>query len=227
VTSRARWASTHLQYRFKNPTLLTQALTHRSASKNNNERLEFLGDALLNLAIAHRLFVSRAEASEGDLSRLRAALVKQSTLAAIAHELGIDSQVILGTGELRAGGARRSSILANTVEALLGAVLLDGGYEEADDLVGRFFRERLEELPEAAALKDPKTQLQEWLQGRGWALPSYAVSSVRGKAHQQTFTVACELRDREAQTTGQGSSRRHAEQQAAAAMLSLLADEYG
>lgn len=222
MSARARWAEAQLRYTFKDPGLLELALTHRSASKNNNERLEYLGDSFLTFAIARRLFDLRRDDTEGDLSRARAALVKEPTLAAIGLELGVDEHLILGPGELRSGGAQRAAILADAVEALIGAVLLDGGAAAAEAVVDLMFAEQLKSLPDAAALKDPKTRLQEWLQGRGLPLPSYAVVAVHGRDHEQTFVVECVVREKNVQTTGRGQSRRRAEQDAAAAMLSVL-----
>lgn len=222
MTDRVRWAETNLKYTFNDLGLLTQALTHRSASKQNNERLEFLGDAFLNLAIAEDLYRRRPEDTEGDLSRARASLVNKNVLAAIGRELQIDSQLLLGTGEARSGGAQRGAALADAVEALIGAVLLDGGHAAAAGLVERLFGERLGGMPDAAALKDPKTKLQEWLQGRGWSLPSYGVDSIVGKEHERSFTVVCTVKEKQLQTKGLGKSRRRAEQDAAAAMLAVL-----
>jgi ribonuclease-3 len=200
-------------------------LTHRSASKNNNERLEYLGDSFLSYAIARRLYDLRPGDSEGDLSRARAALVKQPTLAAIGQRLGLDSQIILGAGELRSGGAQRGAVLADAVEGLIGAVLLDGGAGAAEALIDLLFAQDFANLPDAAELKDAKTRLQEWLQGNGFRLPVYSVKSVQGRDHEQTFLVACTVEERDAHTTGQGSSRRVAEQEAAAAMLAVLTGE--
>jgi ribonuclease-3 len=222
VSGRGQWAETHLRYAFKDATLLDLALTHRSASRTNNERLEYLGDAFLNFAIARRLFCLRRDDTEGDLSRARAALVKEPTLAAIGQRLGVDAQLTLGAGELRTGGAQRAAILADAVEALIGAVLLDGGATAAEAVVDLMFAGELESLPDAATLKDPKTRLQEWLQGRGLPLPSYVVTAVQGRDHEQTFVVECEVREKNVQTTGRGQSRRRAEQEAAAAMLVAL-----
>jgi ribonuclease-3 len=222
VSARGRWAEAQLQYAFRDATLLDLALTHRSASKANNERLEYLGDAFLNFAIARRLFELRGDDTEGDLSRARAALVKEPTLAAIGQRLEVDAHLTLGAGELRTGGAQRAAILADAVEALIGAVLLDGGVEAAEAVVDLMFADQFKSLPDAAALKDPKTRLQEWLQGRGLALPSYAVTAVHGRDHEQTFVVECEVREKNVQTTGRGQSRRRAEQDAAAAMLVAL-----
>lgn len=223
--SRARWAEAQLRYAFNDLSLLDRALTHRSASKTNNERLEYLGDSFLNYIVAKRLFDLRPDDTEGDLSRARAALVKEETLAAVGQRLGVDAQLTLGPGELRSGGAQRAAILADAVEALLGAVLLDGGAAAAEAVVDLMFAGEIASLPDAATLKDPKTRLQEWLQGRGLSLPSYVVESVRGRDHEQTFIVACEVSEKNAHTTGQGQSRRRAEQEAARAMLAVLTGE--
>jgi ribonuclease III len=225
VTPRGDWAEKHLRYTFRDPTLLERALTHRSASRDNNERLEYLGDSFLSFVTARRLYDSRPLADEGDLSRARAALVRQTTLASVGQRLQLDAQVILGPGELRSGGAQRTAILADAVEALIGAVLLDGGTAAAEALIDLLFAEEIANLPDAAALKDPKTRLQEWLQGRGYKLPSYSVQHVSGRDHEQTFVVNCTVEEKDAHTNGQGSSRRHAEQEAAAAMLSVLTGE--
>jgi len=225
VSARAHWAEAQLEYTFKDAALLDLALTHRSASKNNNERLEYLGDSFLTFAIARRLFELRSSDTEGDLSRARAALVKEPTLAAIGFALGVDAHLILGPGELRTGGAQRAAVVADAVEALIGAVLLDGGAPAAEAVVDLMFAEQFKSLPDAAALKDPKTRLQEWLQGRALPLPSYAVTAVHGRDHEQTFVVECEVREKNVQTTGKGQSRRAAEQDAAAAMLVALTGE--
>jgi ribonuclease III len=225
VSARGHWAEAQLHYAFKDPTLLDLALTHRSASRANNERLEYLGDSFLNFAIARRLFELRRDDTEGDLSRARAALVKESTLAAIGQRIGVDAHLTLGAGELRTGGAQRSAVLADAVEALIGAVLLDGGATAAEAVVDLMFAAELASLPDAATLKDSKTRLQEWLQGRGLPLPSYTVTAVQGRDHEQTFVVECEVRDKNVQTTGRGQSRRRAEQDAAAAMLVVLTGE--
>ncbi len=225
MSGHGRWAETQLRYVFNDPALLELALTHRSASKSNNERLEYLGDSYLNFAIARRLYHLRPQDSEGDLSRARAALVKEPTLAAIGQRLSVDAQLTLGAGEIRSGGAQRAAILADAVEALVGAVLLDGGAAAAEAVVDLMFAEHFESLPDAATLKDPKTRLQEWLQGRGLPLPSYVVAAVHGRDHAQTFVVECTVREQNAVTTGQGQSRRSAEQEAAAAMLAVLTGE--
>jgi ribonuclease III len=222
VSARGLWAEAQLRYAFKDAALLDLALTHRSAAKANNERLEYLGDSFLNYAIARRLYELRRSDTEGDLSRARAALVKEPTLAAIGQRLGVDAHLTLGAGELRTGGAQRAAILADAVEALIGAVLLDGGVTAAEAVVDLMFAVELTSLPDAAELKDPKTRLQEWLQGKGLPLPSYVVTAVQGRDHEQTFVVECEVRDKNVQTTGRGPSRRRAEQEAAAAMLAAL-----
>lgn len=217
-----RWAEERLGYRFEDAKLLDLALTHRSASKNNNERLEFLGDAFLNFVIARRLFERNGRNSEGDLSRLRAALVNGRTLADVGRELAIEQQILMGPGELRSGGARRPSVLANTVEALVGAVLLDGGHGAAEACVNQLMGERFASLPDAESLKDAKTRLQEWLQARGLSLPEYTVESTSGEPHAQSFLVRCIVAGKNVRVDGRGSSRRRAEQDAAQQMLSKL-----
>lgn len=225
MTDRARWAARYLEYRFAQPELLEMALTHRSAAKKNNERLEFLGDAFLNFTIAAKLYEFRPHYSEGELSRARASLVNGSTLAEIAREVALESQVILGRGELRAGGANRASVLADCLEAVIGAVFLDGRDDAARALVLRLYGERLRDLADPDSLKDSKTRLQEWLQGHGRSLPVYNVDAVTGKEHERTFSVSCVLEDGAERTFGKGRSRRRAEQDAASAMLSKLLGE--
>ncbi len=233
MTTRTVWAETKLHYRFSDPDLLERALTHRSASKLNNERLEFLGDAFLNFVIAKRLYEIRPGHSEGDLSRARASLVRQSTLAEMARALGLDEHIVLGRGELRSGAAQRSAILADGFEALVGAVLLDGGHEPAAELIHTLFADRFAGLPEPGELKDSKTKLQEWLQGRGLKLPVYSVDSIHGREHERVYTVICKVVDRSQpeglalRTSGEGRSRRLAEQRAAASMLAELTNETG
>ncbi len=202
--------------------LYRAALTHRSASGRNNERLEFLGDAVLNLLAAEMLYERFPLAPEGDLSRLRAGLVSEAPLAKIALQLGLGEQLQLGSGELKTGGFRRESILADGLEALIGAVYLDAGLEVVRVWVRTLLEGPLAELPQAEALKDPKTRLQEYLQARSLALPAYRVERVDGEAHAQHFAVRCELSAPEAVTFGEGSSRRKAEQRAAAEMLQRL-----
>lgn len=211
-----------LGYAFANTALLQQALTHRSFGADHNERLEFLGDSVLNLAVAHMLYEQLREMPEGDLSRVRANLVKQDTLHQLALQLELPQTIRLGEGELRSGGRQRPSILADAVEALLGAVYLDGGHKAAHALVTRLFS-KLEIAPQMqAAAKDPKTELQEWLQSRKMALPQYVVMATTGAAHRQTFEVACEVRELRQSQRGMGASRRAAEQSAAAALLDIL-----
>ena len=213
---------TRLGYAFRDRTLLQQATTHRSFSADHNERLEFLGDSVLNLAVAHLLFAQLSQLPEGDLSRVRANLVKQDTLQALALQIGLPEVIRLGEGELRSGGRKRPSILADALEAVIGAVYLDGGYNAAQALVERLFQ-GVEIQPQMqAAAKDPKTELQEWLQGRKLALPQYTVMATTGAAHRQTFEVACEVRELRQSQRGLGPSRRAAEQAAAAALLEIL-----
>jgi len=219
VTELARWARRELGLEFSDPELLEQALTHRSASRNNNERLEFLGDAMLGYSVASLLYEREPDASEGDLSRARAALVNRRTLADVGRRIGIDAELRLGGGELSNGGAQRDSALADAVEAVIGAVVLDAGHEAADRLVRRLLEEQLDSLPDAEALKDAKTKLQEWLQARSLELPDYAVDGVSGSDHNRVFAVSCRVASRNKVATGRGSSRRRAEQAAAEAML--------
>lgn len=211
-----------LSYRFRDPSLLETAMTHRSARGLNNERLEFLGDAILGLVIARALYEKFPQASEGELSRLRASLVKRDTLAKLAQELELGECLFLGSGELKSGGYRRSSILADAMEAVIGAVERDGGLEAARDLILHLYRQRLEDVDLGRAAKDPKTRLQEYLQGRAMALPVYEVVEVTGEVHAQTFTVACQVSDLNLTTRARGGSRRKAEQAAAEKALEKL-----
>jgi ribonuclease III len=211
-----------LGYRFSKLALLRRAITHRSAAKENNERLEFLGDAILNFLVADFLYTRFPMAQEGKLSRLRATLVKGETLAELARELGIGEHLILGPGELKSGGYRRSSILADAFEAVIGAVYLDGGLETCRKLVNFLYQERLETLANEAFLKDPKTRLQEYLQARQFPLPDYRVSAVKGEAHDQVFQVECIISEASLSVTGRGRSRRKAEQDAATQALERL-----
>lgn len=211
-----------LDYRFSDISLLELALTHRSAAGNNNERLEFLGDAILNFLIAEEVYRRFASATEGEMSRLRASLVRGETLAAMARRLELGEYLRLGAGELKSGGFRRDSILADALEAVFGAVYLDGGFEAARGLIGELFLERVESLSPVKVVKDPKTRLQEYLQARGAALPEYRLVSVGGDAHEQRFVVACRIETQEQDTCGEGSSRRKAEQAAAQNMLDSL-----
>ena len=211
-----------LKHTFGDPKLLQLALTHRSFSSSHNERLEFLGDSVLNLAVSHLLYVRLSELPEGDLSRVRANLVKQETLHQIALRLMLSPLLRLGEGEARSGGSQRPSILADALEAVIGAVYLDAGYEVAQALVRRLY-ESVEINPRMeAASKDAKTELQEWLQGHNMKLPVYRVADTLGAAHQQTFDIECEVPELGLLERGIGGSRRAGEQAAAAAMLIRL-----
>ena len=211
-----------LQYEFANSDFLSRALTHRSFAVDHNERLEFLGDAVLNLCVAALLYERLHLLPEGDLSRVRANLVKQETLHHLAAELGLQDVIRLGEGEVRSGGKKRPSILADALEAVIGAVYLDGGFAAAQSLVHRLFK-GLEINPTMAAIgKDAKTELQEWLQGRKMKLPVYRVVGTLGAAHQQSFDVECEVAELNLSERGIGGSRRASEQAAAAAMLQSL-----
>jgi ribonuclease III len=219
------WVERSLGYVFKHPELCHAALTHRSAGAEHNERLEFLGDSILNCSVARMLYDAHPEADEGALSRLRATLVSGETLAQIAAELGLGDHLRLGPGELKSGGFRRGSILADALEALLGAIFLDSGFDAAAAVVARVVASRLAQLPAADSLKDPKTRLQEALQARGLALPVYTLTAVTGDPHLQAFTISCEVPIFGIAAVGEGGSRRRAEQLAAAKLLQLLPAE--
>ncbi len=214
-----RWIRDQLGYEPRDLQLFVAALTHRSAPGPNNERLEFLGDAVLNLVIAHHLYFAFPESSEGDLSRLRARVVSAEPLAEVAAQIGLGEMLQLGSGELKTGGFRRQSILADALEAVCGAIFLDGGLEAARDVVERLFEARVAALPAPASLKDAKTRLQEYLQSRGLPLPRYTVDRTEGEAHEQTFHVICDIPEIGRRAEGSGSSRRRAEQEAAAHIL--------
>lgn len=216
------WSARRLGYSFRDPGLLEAALTHRSASRTNYERLEFLGDSVLNFAVALLAFRTFPDAPEGDLSRYRAALVSSPSLAGIGNELELGEQLRLGGGELKSGGFRRDSILADSLEAILGAIYLDGGIDAARGVIERLLGARLRDLPSAETLKDPKTRLQEQLQSRGLVLPRYALEEVGGEPHEQWFVASCEAPDLNLRATGRGSSRRRAEQEAAQRVLEAL-----
>jgi len=219
------WLEKTLHYRFHDVGIFVQALTHRSATGRNNERLEFLGDAVLDFVISDSLFKLRPDADEGDLSKLRASLVKDTSLAGIAVDIGLGEHLILGSGERKTGGHRRESILADALEAIFGAVYLDSGFDAAKDLIDRVFEQRLDDLPDAEDLRDPKTRLQEWLQARKLSLPIYDLVSVTGKDHRQKFVVSCTVNELSQTTEGDSTSRRKAEQRAASAMLGMLSGE--
>ncbi len=209
-------------HQFLQPRLLEQALTHRSFSATHYERLEFLGDSVLNLAVSGLLYERLERQPEGDLSRIRANLVKQDTLHGLALRLNLPAYVRLGEGEVKSGGRQRASILADTLEALIGAVYLDAGFEPACQLVRRLYADVDLSPGQSAQGKDAKTALQEWLQGRKIKLPVYTVAGTQGEAHQQTFEVVCAVAEWSCRSHGAGPSRRAAEQAAAAAMLALL-----
>jgi ribonuclease-3 len=214
---------TKLTYRFRDPALAQLALTHRSAGKPNNERLEFLGDALLGVVVAELLYEAHPNASEGELSRLRAQLVNGQALAQIARELELGDELKLGSGELKSGGFRRDSILADAFEALMAAVYLDSDFAHCRETVRGLFAERVAAIPRSS--KDAKTRLQEWLQARGWPLPHYELKDSYGEEHAKTFDVSCAIAEPlPLSAEGRGGSRRAAEQDAAEAVLRQLQD---
>lgn len=212
---------------FRRPDLIRRALTHRSANADNNERLEFLGDSVLGFIIAERLYQKFTEADEGVLSRLRATLVNQTSLANIARKLNLGDYLILGSGELKSGGYRRDSILSDAMEALIGALLIDQGMDACRVWVLRLFAEQIEGLSVQDWKKDPKTRLQESMQARGLDLPAYTLKSVVGQPHDQSFVVECRVSLTEATCEGRGSSRKRAEQESAEKMLAKLTEEFG
>lgn len=214
-----------LNYQFNDAKLLTQALTHRSCGSHNNERLEFLGDGLLNFVVADLLYRERPDEPEGNLSRLRARLVRDRTLARIAVELNLGHYLRLGPGELKSGGYLRESILADALEAIIGAAYLDGGFDAARALVEDLIATRLAGLPDAESLKDAKTQLQEYLQAQGLMLPDYSVLEQQGPDHARQFTVRCKISLLEEAVVATASSRRKAEQVAASIALGRLLGE--
>jgi ribonuclease III len=218
---------TRLQYAWTDGGLLRQALTHRSYSAQNNERLEFLGDGVLNCVVGLMLYQRFPDLPEGRLSRLRANLVNQETLHSIAQELDLGAYLRLGEGEMRSGGAQRPSILADAVESILGAALLDGGFETARGMVERLFSGRVSAINPAVQGKDAKTRLQEWLQPRRHGLPTYTLRDTSGQAHAQTFHVQCRIDALDIVTQGAGPSRKAAEQQAAEAALARLEKQGG
>ncbi len=214
--------ASRLGYQFKNAALLTQALTHRSFASNNNERLEFLGDGALNFIIANQLYNRFSKLPEGDLSRLRAQLVKESTLCEIAISLSIGESLKLGEGEMKSAGWKRPSILADALEAIVGAVYIDGGHLAAEALVLQLFNARISQIDPKIIDKDAKSQLQEYLQAKKIALPDYNVVLIEGEAHAQTFKIACIIEKLNINVAGEGSSRRNAEQQAAQLALEKI-----
>ena len=221
-SSQADKLAARLGYVPRDRDLFVIALTHRSADGPNNERLEFLGDSVLNLLLSERLYREFPTASEGDLSRLRARLVSEEPLAEVATQMQLGELLFLGSGELKTGGFRRQSILADAFEALCGALFLDGGLEAVRGTLAPLFESRIAALPEPATLKDAKTRLQEHLQANGWPLPVYAVKRTSGEPHAQVFLVSCAVQHVPIETEGEGPSRRRAEQVAARAALNAL-----
>lgn len=216
-----------LEYSFSDLSLLEEALTHRSYAAKNNERLEFLGDGILNFVIADELFKLYPDVQEGDLSRLRANLVNKDSLAKIAGQLELGEVVRLGSGELKSGGFRRPSILADAVESILGAVYCDGGFESCRELIIRLYTDRLAVSIDLQSLKDAKTQLQELLQSRRYSLPDYKVTDITGHAHAQIFHVKCSIEKMKIEVSGEGKSRRKAEQIAAARAITQVEQSFG
>ena len=219
------WLAESLGHKFNDASLLDQALTHRSSPGPNNERLEFLGDAVLDFVVSDVIYQAFADASEGDLSKLRASLVNKASLASLAAEIGVSEYLILGGGERKSGGHRRNSILADTLEAIFGAVYLDAGYAAVVVVIHRVYGERLVDFPSIDELRDPKTRLQEWLQARGRGLPDYELLTVSGKSHNQCFEVRCSIADSDQESSGTGTSRRKAEQDAARKILLSLGED--
>ena len=214
--------SANVGHCFKHPELLALALSHRSIGSDNNERLEFLGDSILSYVISVELYRRFPSVDEGRLSRLRASLVKGDTLATLARELSLGDYLRLGSGELKSGGFRRSSILADAFEALLGAIYLDSNIETVQRVILQLFEKRLDAVNPTTALKDPKTRLQEYLQSRQLPLPLYEVTHIAGKAHAQIFTVSCRIEGMDQEVAAEGSSRRKAEQAAAQLILETI-----
>ncbi|GAB2998006.1 ribonuclease III [Psychrosphaera aestuarii] len=210
-----------LGYQFQDESLLIQALTHRSFKGSHNERLEFVGDSLLGMFVAEALYFEFPKATEGELTRMRSQIVKGQTLTSIAKEFELSQWIRLGPGEMKSGGCRRDSILEDVIEAIIGAVYLDSGIEQCKEFVLKLVKERLADVDPSNALKDPKTQLQEWLQSRKRPLPVYDVIETTGQAHNQTFTVSCTLDDGQ-QLEATGTSRRKAEQSAARKALEVI-----
>lgn len=213
-----------IQYQFNNPELLETALRHRSAGSNNNERLEFIGDSILGFVISDILFAKFPDVDEGSLTRRRAHLVKGDSLAAIAAGMELGEYLALGSGEMKSGGHRRGSILADALEAIIGAIYLDGGIEPSRKFIQMIYADKLSNLDELQDQKDPKTRLQEMLQGKNMTLPTYNVTSIEGNPPSQHFSVICELKDMDKTVSGEGKSRRKAEQDAASRAIKLLTE---
>lgn len=218
--------SRHLQsqfgYTFKNSNLLEQALTHRSASKDHYERLEFLGDSILGMVISTELYRKFPDADEGDLTRLRSQIVKGETLARLSKNMGIGEYIVFGPGELKSGSRRRASILADILESIIGAIYIDAGIETVERIIKRIFAEPLAASHPDTIQKDPKTRLQEYLQSRGLRLPDYEVTEVSGPAHKQHFKVSCKVESMQIVEQGEGGSRRNAEQDAASKIFQKI-----
>lgn len=212
-----------IPYTFKDPELLALALSHRSVGQINNERLEFLGDAILDFVVSASLFELKTGNNEGDLSRLRARVVRGETLAKLAANLKLGDYIKLGGGELKSGGFKRNSILADTLEAIFGAIYLDGGFDPCEKVIQHICNPVIAQLPDADELKDPKTKLQEWLQGNGFPLPEYTLLTETGPSHKKHFVVQCFEKTAGIKVTGKGGSRQKAEQTAATAALDLIA----
>ncbi len=219
------WCAKALNYQFTDSDLLMRALTHRSASPDNNERLEFLGDAVLDLTVSRDLYDRKPTVREGGLSRYRAELVRKESLVELAGKIDLAPHIILGSGEHRSGERQRDSVLANALEAVFGAILLDGGFDNANRVILELLGDRLTSLPEEDELKDAKTRLQEYLQARQRPPPDYELLSVTGAAHAQTFEVVCRSAEPDIETTATGSSRRRAEQAAASLVLEKISSE--
>ncbi len=222
INSKQQQLCHKLQVQFRDPNLLKQALTHRSADPKNNERLEFLGDAILSLVVAEALYMRFPQVKEGKLSRLRASLVRGETLAELGRELNLGEVLVLGQGELKSGGFRRESILADTVEAIFGGVYLDSGYDQTKQLILRLYDERLQSIDVSEAVKDPKTRLQELLQSRKLPLPIYLVKELKSDQQQPVFEASCQVSLLDKLVIAQGSSHRKAEKRAAERALTLI-----
>lgn len=217
--------SNRIGYAFREPALLRRALTHRSFGADHNERLEYLGDSVVNCLVALELYERFPRLSEGELSRIRANLVNQQALQGIAINMGLGEQLLLGEGEVKSGGAARPSILADAVEAVIGAVAIDGGFPAAQQVVRRLFGENLAAINPGVSGKDAKTRLQEFAQGRGLPLPVYTLLGTHGQAHAQSFEVQCAIADLDIRTEGRGGSRRAAEQDAAGKAMALVENQ--
>lgn len=217
--------SDRIGYTFREPSLLRRALTHRSFGADHNERLEYLGDSVVNCLVALELYERFPQLSEGELSRIRANLVNQRALQGIAVGMGLGGHLLLGEGEIKSGGAARPSILADAVEAIIGAVVVDGGFPAAQQVLRRLFGENLDAVNPGVSGKDAKTRLQEFLQGRGLPLPVYTLLGTRGQAHAQSFEVQCAITDLDIRTEGRGGSRRAAEQDAAGKAMALVENQ--